>query len=338
MNQKDFKPRVFSGIQPSGDLTLGNYLGAIKRFVSMQGQKFETIFCMVDLHAITVWQDPTELANSTRELCAGFIASGLDPNKSILFNQSQVPEHAQLAWIFNTVARMGWLNRMTQFKDKAGKNRENVSLALYAYPSLMAADILLYHATHVPVGDDQKQHLELTRDIAAKFNHDYKVDFFPITEPVIEGAGTRVMSLRDGTKKMSKSDPSEMSRINLRDSSEEIALKIQKARTDSDGLPSEISGLKDRPEAENLVNIYAALSDVTVEAALSDLGGKNFATFKRILSDLAVAQLSSISSEMTRLMKEQGELDKILRQGADRAKAIASPILKETYDIVGMVR
>ena len=338
MNQKDFKPRVFSGIQPSGDLTLGNYLGAIKRFVSMQDQKFETIFCMVDLHAITVWQDPTELANSTRELCAGFIASGLDPNKSILFNQSQVPEHAQLAWIFNTVARMGWLNRMTQFKDKAGKNRENVSLALYAYPSLMAADILLYHATHVPVGDDQKQHLELTRDIAAKFNHDYKVDFFPITEPVIEGAGTRVMSLRDGTKKMSKSDPSEMSRINLRDSSEEIALKIQKARTDSDGLPSEISGLKDRPEAENLVNIYAALSDVTVEAALSDLGGKNFATFKRILSDLAVAQLSGISAEMTRLMKEQGELDKILRQGADRAKAIASPILKETYDIVGMVR
>ena len=338
MNQKSFKPRVFSGIQPSGDLTLGNYLGAIKRFVSMQGQNFETIFCMVDLHAITVWQDPIELANSTRELCAGFIASGLDPNKSILFNQSQVPEHAQLAWIFNTVARMGWLNRMTQFKDKAGKNRENVSLALYAYPSLMAADILLYHATHVPVGDDQKQHLELTRDIAAKFNHDYKVDFFPITEPVIEGAGTRVMSLRDGTKKMSKSDPSEMSRINLRDSSEEIALKIQKARTDSDGLPSEISGLKDRPEAENLVNIYAALSDLTVEAALSDLGGKNFATFKRILSDLAVAQLSGISAEMTRLMKEQGELDKILRQGADRAKAIASPILKETYDIVGMVR
>ena len=338
MNHKDFKPRVFSGIQPSGDLTLGNYLGAIKRFVSMQGQNFETIFCMVDLHAITVWQDPIELANSTRELCAGFIASGLDPNKSILFNQSQVPEHAQLAWIFNTVARMGWLNRMTQFKDKAGKNRENVSLALYAYPSLMAADILLYHATHVPVGDDQKQHLELTRDIAAKFNHDYNVDFFPITEPVIEGAGTRVMSLRDGTKKMSKSDPSEMSRINLRDSSEEIALKIQKARTDSDGLPSEISGLKDRPEAENLVNIYAALSDVTVEAALSDLGGKNFATFKRILSDLAVAQLSGISAEMTRLMKEQGELDKILRQGADRAKAIASPILKETYDIVGMVR
>jgi tryptophanyl-tRNA synthetase len=338
MNQKDFKPRVFSGIQPSGDLTLGNYLGAIKRFVSMQGQNFETIFCMVDLHAITVWQDPIELANSTRELCAGFIASGLDPNKSILFNQSQVPEHAQLAWIFNTVARMGWLNRMTQFKDKAGKNRENVSLALYAYPSLMAADILLYHATHVPVGDDQKQHLELTRDIAAKFNHDYNVDFFPITEPVIEGAGTRVMSLRDGTKKMSKSDPSEMSRINLRDSSEEIALKIQKARTDSDGLPSEISGLKDRPEAENLVNIYAALSDLTVEAALNDLGGKNFATFKRILSDLAVAQLSGISAEMTRLMKEQGELDKILRQGADRAKAIASPILKETYDIVGMVR
>ncbi len=219
----EFTPRVFSGIQPSGGLTLGNYLGAIKRFVDMQAADFETIYCMVDLHAITVWQDPAELRRNTRELCAGFIASGIDPEQSILFNQSQVPEHTQLSWIFNTVARMGWLNRMTQFKDKAGKNRENSSVGLFAYPALMAADILIYHATHVPVGEDQKQHLELTRDIAAKFNHDYGVDFFPITEPVIEGAATRVMSLRDGSKKMSKSDASDMSRINMTDDADAIA-------------------------------------------------------------------------------------------------------------------
>ena len=331
------KDTVFSGVQPTGEIHLGNYLGAIKQFLTFQNDS-DSIFCIVDQHAITVFQDPAELRANVYSVLAIFLACGLDPKKCILFNQSAVREHSVLSWYLSCTARVGWLNRMTQFKDKAGKNRENVSLALYAYPSLMAADILLYHATHVPVGEDQKQHLELTRDIAAKFNHDYNVDFFPITEPVIEGAGTRVMSLRDGTKKMSKSDPSEMSRINLRDTNEEIVLKIQKARTDSDGLPSEVSGLKGRPEAENLVNIYSALSNISVETALEDLGGKNFASFKRILSDLAVTELSSISKEMTRLMKDQDELDKILRQGADRAKAIASPILKETYDIVGMVR
>ena len=338
MNDKVFTPRVFSGIQPSGDLTLGNYLGAIKRFVAMQNLDYETIYCMVDLHAITVWQDPTELVNSTRELCAGFIASGLDPNESILFNQSKVAEHTQLAWVFNTIARMGWLNRMTQFKDKAGKNRENVSVGLFAYPTLMAADILLYHATHVPVGEDQKQHLELTRDIALKFNHDYRTDFFPITEPVIEGAGTRVMSLRDGTKKMSKSDPSELSRINLTDTPDNIALKIQKARTDPDGIPSEINGLSGRPEATNLVNIFAALSDLSVEQILIQYGGKNFSYFKKALSEKAVEELSNISTEMSRLMKDPSEIDKILNKGADRAKEIAIPILKKTYDIIGMVR
>ncbi|MFY0692339.1 MAG: tryptophan--tRNA ligase [Paracoccaceae bacterium] len=332
-----FTPRVFSGIQPSGGLTLGNYLGAIKRFVEMQDGDYETIYCMVDLHAITVWQDPAALARNTRELCAGFIASGIDPEQSILFNQSQVPEHAQLAWIFNTVARMGWLNRMTQFKDKAGKNRENASVGLFAYPALMAADILIYHATHVPVGEDQKQHLELTRDIAAKFNHDYGVEFFPITEPVIEGAATRVMSLRDGSKKMSKSDPSDMSRINMTDDADAIAQKIRKARTDPDALPSEIAGLEDRPEARNLVNIYAALSDQEAEAALREVGGKQFSEFKPLLAELAVAKLAPISGEMARLMEDTSEIDRILARGAERARAIAAPILKDTYEIVGLV-
>jgi tryptophanyl-tRNA synthetase len=338
MTDTAFKPRVFSGIQPSGGLTLGNYLGAMKRFVSMQAEPFETIYCMVDLHAITVWQNPNELRDNTRELCAGFIASGIDPEISTLFNQSQVPEHAQLAWIFNTVARMGWLSRMTQFKDKAGKYREAVSVGLFAYPALMAADILIYHATHVPVGEDQKQHLELTRDIATKFNHDYKVNFFPITEPVIEGSGTRVMSLRDGLKKMSKSDPSDMSRINLTDSPEEISLKIQKARTDPDGLPSELSGLEGRPEAINLVNIYASLADISVEKVLNEVGGKSFSEFKKTLSELAVSKLSPISREMSRLTKETTEIDRILARGAERARTIASPILKKTYEIIGMVQ
>lgn len=334
-----FQPRVFSGIQPSGGLTLGNYLGAMKRFVDMQNEgSFETVYCMVDLHAITVWQDPAELARNTRELCAGFIASGIDPEKSILFNQSQVPEHAQLAWIFNTVARMGWLNRMTQFKDKAGKNRENSSVGLFAYPALMAADILIYHATHVPVGEDQKQHVELTRDIAAKFNHDYGVDFFPITEPVIEGAATRVMSLRDGSKKMSKSDPSDMSRINMTDNADAIASKIRKARTDPDALPSEIEGLKERPEARNLVNIFAAMADTSPEAVLADVGGKQFSEFKPMLAELAVEKLSPISGEMARLMKDTSEIDKILSRGAERAREITAPILAKTYEIVGLVR
>ncbi|WP_372613926.1 tryptophan--tRNA ligase [Aquicoccus sp.] len=333
-----FTPRVFSGIQPSGNLHLGNYLGALKRFVEMQNNGIESIYCMVDLHAITVWQDPADLRNATRELAAGFIAAGLDPEKSILFNQSQVAEHTQLAWIFNCVARMGWMQRMTQWKDKAGKNQQNASLGLFAYPSLMAADILAYHATHVPVGEDQKQHLELTRDIAIKFNHDYGVDFFPITEPVIEGAATRVMSLRDGSKKMSKSDTSDASRINMTDDADTIARKIRKAKTDPDALPSEAKGLDDRPEARNLVNIYAALSEQGVDAVLSDQGGKQFSEFKPMLADLAVAKLAPISSEMARLMQDKAEIDRILHNGAARARAIAAPILDRTYDIVGMVR
>jgi tryptophanyl-tRNA synthetase len=337
MSDTKFTPRVFSGIQPSGGLTLGNYLGAIKRFVSMQDEDYETVYCMVDLHAITVWQDPAKLRHNTRELAAGFIASGISPDKSILINQSQVPEHAQLGWIFNCVARMGWMGRMTQFKDKAGKNTEKVSLGLFGYPALMAADILVYHATHVPVGEDQKQHLELTRDIAAKFNHDYGVDFFPITEPVIEGAATRVMSLRDGSKKMSKSDPSDASRINMTDDADAIAKKIRKAKTDPDALPSEAAGLEDRPEARNLVNIYAALNEQTVDDVLKDVGGQQFGTFKPQLAELAVAKLAPISTEMARLMAEPDEIDRILAKGAMQAREITAPILKKTYDIVGMV-
>lgn len=334
-----FKPRIFSGIQPSGGLTLGNYLGALKRFVEKQDEGIETIYCLVDLHAITVWQDPAKLRDQTREAAAGFIAAGIDPKRSILFNQSQVPGHAQLAWIFNCVARMGWMGRMTQWKDKtAGKNAEAESLGLFAYPSLMAADILLYHATHVPVGEDQKQHLELTRDIAMKFNHDYKVDFFPITEPVIEGAATRVMSLRDGSKKMSKSDPSDQSRINLTDDADTIAQKFRKARTDAEPLPETLAGLKDRPEARNLVNIYAALADLTAEKVVAEFAGKGFGTFKPALADLAVEKLAPIATEMKRLMADAGEIDRILGNGADRANAIAEPILARTFDIVGMIR
>ena len=338
MSNANFTPRVFSGIQPSGDLHLGNYLGALKRFADAQNQGILSIYCMVDLHAITVWQDPADLTRSTRELCAGFIASGIDPEKSILFNQSQVPEHAQLAWIFNCVARMGWMGRMTQWKDKAGKNAEAASLGLFAYPALMAADILLYHATHVPVGDDQKQHLELTRDIAAKFNHDYGVDFFPITEPVIEGAATRVMNLQDGTKKMSKSDPSDKTRINLTDDADTIAKKIKKAKTDPDPLPETVEGLENRPEARNLVNIWAALDDSSVEAVVAQNAGKMFGYFKQDLADLAVAKLAPISSEMARLMQDPSEIDRILGRGAERAREIATPILDRTYDIIGMVR
>jgi tryptophanyl-tRNA synthetase len=338
MTKAAFQPRVFSGIQPTGNLTLGNYLGAVKRFVEMQDSGIETIYCMVDLHAITTWQDPTDLKRATRELAAGFIASGLDPQKSILFNQSQVAAHAELAWIFNCVARMGWLNRMTQFKDKAGKNREAASVGLFAYPALMAADILIYHATHVPVGEDQKQHLELTRDIAMKFNNDFKTDFFPITEPVIEGAATRVMSLRDGSKKMSKSDPSDMSRINLTDDADTIARKIRKAKTDPEPLPDSLEGLADRPEARNLINIYAGLSGETAEKVIADHAGAQFGQFKPELADLAVAKLSPISTEMARLMSDPVEIDKILGDGANRAAKIADPILEQTYDIVGMVR
>lgn len=338
MGETSFTPRVFSGIQPSGGLTLGNYLGAMKRFVDMQDAgTHETIFCMVDLHAITTWQDPEALKRNTRELCAGFIAAGIDPEKSILFNQSQVPEHAQLGWVFNCVARMGWMGRMTQWKDKAGKNAENASLGLFAYPALMAADILTYHATHVPVGEDQKQHLELTRDIANKFNHDFGVEFFPVTEPVIEGAATRVMSLKDGSKKMSKSDPSDASRINMTDDADAIAKKIRKAKTDPDPLPDALDGLKDRGEARNLVNIYAALAEVEPQVVLDEHAGALFGHFKMALADLAVAKLSPISSEMARLMEDQAEIDRLLGRGAERAREIAAPILKRTYDIVGMV-
>jgi tryptophanyl-tRNA synthetase len=338
MTTATFAPRIFSGIQPSGDLHLGNYLGALKRFVDEQNKGIQAIYCMVDLHAITVWQNPGDLRRSTRELCAGFIAAGIDPEKSILINQSQVPEHTQLAWVFNCVARMGWMQRMTQFKDKAGKNAQNASLGLFAYPALMAADILVYHATHVPVGEDQKQHLELTRDIATKFNHDYGVDFFPITEPVIEGAATRVMSLRDGSKKMSKSDPSDASRINMTDDADTISKKIRKAKTDPDALPSEAAGLAERPEARNLVNIYAALSEKTVDQVLADVGGQQFGAFKPMLAELAVSKLAPISAEMARLMADPAEIDRILARGALQAREITVPIIEKTYEIIGMVR
>ena len=335
----DFTPRVFSGIQPSGGLTLGNYLGAMTRFVDWQDRgTHETIFCMVDLHAITVPQAPDTLRHNTRELCAGFLASGIDPERSILINQSQVPEHAQLAWIFNCVARMGWMGRMTQWKDKSGKNAEAASLGLFAYPALMAADILIYHATHVPVGEDQKQHIELTRDIAAKFNHDYDVDFFPMTEPVIEGTATRVMSLRDGTRKMSKSDPVDASRINLTDDADTIAKKFRKAKTDPNPLPGEVGGLEGRPDVRNLVNIYAALSGRDVDAVLAEKAGAQLGHFKQDLADLAVAKLSPVSAGMARLMDDPAEIDRILARGAERARAITAPILAKTYEIVGMVR
>ena len=330
--------RVFSGIQPSGNLTLGNYLGAVKRFVEMQDSGIETIYCMVDLHAITVWQEPATLRHNTRELAAAYIACGLDPKKSILFNQSQVSAHAELGWIFNCVARLGWMNRMTQFKDKAGKNAEKVSLGLYAYPSLMAADILAYKATHVPVGEDQKQHVELTRDIANKFNHDFGTDFFPEPEPVIAGAATRVMSLRDGTKKMSKSDPSDLSRINMTDDADTIAKKIRKAKTDPEPLPDTLKELEVRPEARNLINIYAALSNRTPEQTLAEFAGQQFGQFKPALADLAVAHLAPISSEMARLMADTAEIDRILGDGANRAAAIADPVLDGVKDIVGLIR
>jgi tryptophanyl-tRNA synthetase len=328
--------RIFSGIQPTGNLHLGNYLGAVRNWVNLQ-HDYECIYCVVDLHAITIWQDPEELRKSTREVTAVLIAAGIDPKKNIVFNQSQNPDHAQLAWIFNCVARLGWLNRMTQFKEKAGKHRENASVGLYAYPNLMAADILAYKATHVPVGEDQKQHLELARDIAQKFNNDYGVDFFPITEPLILGTATRVMSLRDGAAKMSKSDPSDYSRINFTDGPDEIAKKIRKAKTDPEPLPSEAAGLEGRPEAANLIGIYAALTDKSVEQALADVGGKQFSEFKQILSEVCVESLGPIGNEMKRLVAEPQHIDAILRDGAERACAMSRPILEEVMDIVGFV-
>lgn len=331
------KGRIFSGVQPSGSLTLGNYLGAIRNFVRLQDD-YECIYCVVDMHAITVWQDPAELRHTTREVAAAYIAAGIDPKKSIIFNQSQVPAHAELAWIFNCVARLGWLNRMTQFKEKAGKHRENAAVGLFVYPNLMAADILAYKATHVPVGEDQKQHLELCRDIAQKFNHDYGQEFFPITEPLIFGAATRVMSLRDGSSKMSKSDPSDNSRINITDDSDAIAKKIRKAKTDPEALPETVEGLEGRPEADNLLGIWAALSDITKEEAVTQFAGGQFAGFKQELADLAVAKLSPIADEMRRLMDAPDHVDSVLAAGADRADALARPIVEEVKDIVGFLR
>jgi len=328
--------RILSGVQPSGDLHLGNYLGAIKNFVTLQ-KEYECFFCVVDLHAITVWQDPKVLANKTREVTAAFIASGIDPKKNNIFVQSQVPQHAQLGWLFNCVARMGWLNRMTQFKDKAGKNSENVSVGLFSYPTLMAADILIYLATHVPVGDDQKQHLELTRDIAQKFNNDFKTDFFPIPEPLILGEATRVMSLRDGSKKMSKSDPSDYSRIMLTDTAENITQKIKKAKTDPEPLPQDKTGLEKRPEAENLISIFASLQDTSIENVIKDYAGKEFSTFKKDLADLSVSKLEPITSEMNKLMNDVSYIDSILKQGQDNAIAVAEPVLQKTKEIIGFL-
>ena len=341
------KERVFSGVQPTGNLHLGNYLGALVKFVALQ-DSYDCIYCVVDLHAVTVWQDPAELPKATREVTAAFIACGIDAKKHIVFNQSQVAEHAELAWIFNCVARLGWLNRMTQFKEKAGKDRENASVGLYAYPALMAADILVYRATHVPVGEDQKQHLELSRDIAQKFNNDFGDSIrshgfadgllFPLPEPMITGPATRVMSLRDGTKKMSKSDASDYSRINLTDDADTIAQKVRKAKTDPEPLPTEEKGLDSRPEADNLVGIYAALAGKSKSDVLRDFGGGQFSSFKNSLVELCVSKLSPIAAEMRRLTADPGHIDAILIEGADRARVIAEETMKLTRDIVGFVR
>ncbi len=336
MTENTALPRIFSGIQPSGVPTLGNYLGAVRNWVRLQ-EAHECLFCVVDLHAITVWQEPRVLASQTREMAASLIACGIDPERHILFHQSAVRAHAQLAWIFNCVARLGWLNRMTQFKDKAGKDREAVSAGLYVYPNLMAADILAYHATRVPVGDDQKQHLELANDIAQKFNHDYGAEFFPAIEPLILGPAARVMSLRDGSKKMSKSDPSEQSRINLTDDSDAIALKIRRAKTDPAPLPSEPKGLEGRPEARNLVGIYAALADLPAASVLAEHGGKGFGAFKEALASLVIAHLAPIATETSRLLADPGAIEAVLRAGAARAAAIADPIVAEAERLVGFL-
>ena len=326
--------RIFSGVQPTGNLHLGNYLGAIKNWIALQDE-FDCIYCVVDLHAITVPQEPAILRRAIREVAACLIASGINPEKSVLFNQSCVPQHAELAWIFNCVARLGWLNRMTQFKEKAGKNRENATVGLYAYPTLMAADILAYKATHVPVGEDQKQHLELTRDIAVAFNSMFDADFFPQPEPQIQKTAARVMSLRDGSSKMSKSDISDATRINLTDSADEIAQKIKRAKTDPEPLPSEIKGLEGRPEATNLVGIFAGLSGRTAEDILSEFGGQGFGVFKPALAELCVSQIAPISLEMNKLLEQPEEIDRLLEKGAGQAQAIAAPILAEVKQLIG---
>ena len=329
--------RIFSGIQPTGDLHLGNYLGALRNWVDLQNDH-DCIYCIVDLHAITVWQDPSKLASNTREVTAGLIASGLDPKRNIIFNQSALSAHAELAWVFNCITRLGWLNRMTQFKEKAGKHKENASVGLYVYPNLMAADILLYKANYVPVGDDQKQHIELARDIAQKFNSDYKTDLFPLPEPMIIGEATRVMSLKDGSNKMSKSDPSENSRINMTDGPDDIARKIKKATSDSELLPGNSKDLLNRPEAKNLLGIYAALSSQSVNQICSEFEGKQFSDFKNALTDMAVSVLGPIGAEMSRLMSDPSYLDEVLRDGAERSRIISDDVLSEVYEIIGFLR
>jgi tryptophanyl-tRNA synthetase len=330
---------VFSGVQPTGNLHLGNYLGAVKRFVELQDANTMCIYCLVDLHAITNWQDPKELRQNTIEVTAAFLACGLRQENSIIFNQSQVTTHTELAWIFNCVARIGWLNRMTQFKEKAGKNRENASLGLYCYPTLMAADILAYHATHVPVGEDQKQHLELTRDIATKFNNDFSApDFFPVPEPIIEGPATRIMSLRDGSKKMSKSETSDMSRINLTDDSDSIRKKIQKAKTDPFEIPGEKKELVNRPEAENLLGIYATVANQSIEKTLEQFSGSDFKRLKDELSDILISELEPINKEIKKLLDQEAYIVQILREGSEKADEISRPILEKTREIVGFLK
>jgi tryptophanyl-tRNA synthetase len=331
--------RVFSGVQPTNGLHLGNYLGAVAKFVALQERFSSCLYCVVDMHAITVDHDPAQLAANTREVAAAYLAAGVDPKRSIVFVQSAVPAHAELSWILQCVARMGWLERMTQFKDKAGKHEERVSTGLFTYPVLMAADILLYKATHVPVGDDQKQHLELARDIAQKFNNDFNApNHFPAPEPLIQGPGARIMSLRDGSKKMSKSDPSDASRINLTDDADAIATKIKRATTDPQPLPETVEGLKGRAEVENLVGIYAAVAGIGAADVLKEWGGKGFGAFKPALAEVLVSKLAPIAAEVRRLTADPAQLDAILRDGAQRALALAAPILDETRRIVGFWR
>ena len=330
--------KIFSGVQPTGNLHLGNYLGAIKNFVELDNDnQNECVFCVVDLHAITTKQEPKKLRDNIRETVATFLASGINPQKSIIFNQSTVPAHSEAAWILSCVARMGWINRMTQFKEKAGKDREGALVGLYTYPVLQAADILAYKATDVPVGEDQKQHIELSRDIAQAFNSMFDVDFFPLPEPRIQTKAARIMSLRDGTKKMSKSDPSDNSRINMVDGADSIAQKIRRAKTDPNPLPETVDELSDRPEALNLITIYSALSDRTLQSVTTEFAGKGFGEFKSSLSELAVSVLGPIGDEMQHLMAEPDEVDKILHTGAEKARAIASPIVSEAKEIVGFL-
>lgn len=328
--------RILSGIQASGSLHLGNYLGALKKFADMQSLEAERFYMIADLHAITVWQDPGKLLSQTREIAACYLAAGVDPDKSSIFPQSAVPAHTEMAWLFNCVARLGWLDRMTQFKDKAGKDKERASIGLYTYPVLQAADILIYKATHVPVGEDQRQHLELTRDVAKKFNHDYGTEFFPLPETLYQGPGARIMSLRDGLAKMSKSDPSDNSRINLTDDADTIASKVKKAKSDADVLPETEDGLAERPEAKNLIGIYAALAGISAQDVLNEFGGKGFGTFKPALADVVVGKMAPISDTLRRLLNDTGEIDRVLRLGAERARAVSAPVVEETKRIVGL--